>query len=47
MERKNSLLIGLLGTGVSYVGLGFSESFGEAVAQRLLGGGFNKTVSIM
>jgi MFS family permease len=47
MGRKNALLIGLVGTGISCVGLGFSGSFGEAVGWRLVGGAVNGTVGIM
>ena len=45
--RKNPLLMGLVGTGVSCVGLGFSGSFDEAVGWRLVGGADNGTVGIM
>jgi len=47
MGRKNALLIGLVGTSVSCVGLGFSGSFAEAVGWRLTGGAVNGTVGIM
>jgi hypothetical protein len=45
--RKRVLLIGLVGTGVSCIGSGFSRSFGWAVAWRAFGGGINGTVGIM
>ena len=42
--RKTVLLIGLVGTGISCVGLSFARSFGEATAWRVLGGAINGTV---
>lgn len=42
--RKNVLLIGLVGTGVSCVGMGYSRTFSEACAWRVLGGAINGTV---
>lgn len=42
--RKTVLLIGLLGTGVSCIGVAFSRSFVEMVMWRVLGGAVNGTV---
>lgn len=42
--RKAVLLIGLLGTGVSCIGVAFSQSFIEMVMWRVLGGAINGTV---
>jgi MFS family permease len=42
--RRNVLLIGLLGTGVSCIGVAFSRSFIEMVTWRVLGGAINGTV---
>lgn len=42
--RRMVLLIGLVGTGVSCVGVGFARSFAEMVWWRVLGGGVNGTV---
>ncbi|KAJ9665968.1 hypothetical protein H2201_003879 [Coniosporium apollinis] len=42
--RKNVLLIGLIGTAFSCIGLGFSRSFTQAALWRLLGGAINGTV---
>ncbi|KAK4943636.1 hypothetical protein LTR66_014587, partial [Elasticomyces elasticus] len=42
--RKMVLNIGLIGTGISCVGVGFSTTFGQAVAWRILGGAVNGTV---
>jgi len=42
--RKFVLLIGLIGTGVSCVGIAFSTSFAAAVVWRFLGGAVNGTV---
>jgi len=39
--RKRVLLFGLIGTAISCVGFGFSESFGQAVGWRVLGGALN------
>jgi len=47
MGRKNALLLGLVGTGISCIGLGFSKSFVEAVIWRLGRGAVNRTVGIM
>ncbi|KAH8805153.1 putative MFS transporter [Xylogone sp. PMI_703] len=45
--RKRVLLIGLLGTGLSCIGLAFSRSFLTMVIFRLLAGGTNGTVGII
>jgi MFS family permease len=42
--RKLVLLVGLVGTGVSCVGIAFARSFAAAVAWRFLGGAINGTV---
>lgn len=42
--RKNVLLIGLVGTSISMVGVAFSSSFCEATTWRLLAGAINGTV---
>lgn len=42
--RRTVLLIGLLGTGVSCIGVAFSQSFVEIVTWRILGGAINGTV---
>lgn len=42
--RKMVLMIGLVGTGLSCIGVGFSSSFGQAVVWRVLGGAINGTV---
>ena len=42
--RRTVLLIGLLGTGVSCIGVAFSRSFVEMVTWRVLGGAINGTV---
>jgi MFS family permease len=42
--RKFVLLIGLIGTGVSCIGIAFSTSFAAAVVWRFLGGAVNGTV---
>ena len=42
--RKNVLLIGLFGTGVSCVGLAYSRTFSQACGWRVLGGAINGTV---
>ncbi|KAJ4984892.1 MFS multidrug transporter [Stagonosporopsis vannaccii] len=42
--RKTVLLIGLLGTGISCIGVAFSQSFIEMVMWRVLGGAINGTV---
>ena len=45
--RKFVLLVGLLGTGVSCLGVAFSSSFGQAVFWRSFGGAINGTVGII
>jgi MFS family permease len=45
--RKSVLLIGLLGTGLSCIGLAFSRSFLMMVFFRLFAGALNGTVGIM
>jgi Major Facilitator Superfamily len=45
--RKRVLLIGLMGTGISAVGFGFSGSFVMALAFRFLGGILNGNVGVM
>ncbi|KAF7875106.1 hypothetical protein EAF04_002278 [Stromatinia cepivora] len=45
--RKNVLIIGLLGTLTSTVGVGFCRSFAPALFFRCLGGALNGNVSIM
>ena len=42
--RKNVLLIGLMGTALSCIGVGYSTTFEHAVMFRLLGGAINGTV---
>jgi MFS family permease len=44
--RKLVLLIGLVGTGISCIGLAFSTSFLQASVYRALGGAINGTVSV-
>jgi MFS family permease len=45
--RKKVLLIGLLGTGISSVGFGFSQTFWTAIAFRIAGGLLNGNVGVM
>ncbi|KAI9841329.1 MAG: hypothetical protein M1837_000762 [Sclerophora amabilis] len=45
--RKKVLLVGLLGTGLSCVGFGFSKSFLYAIIFRTLGGALNGNVGVM
>ncbi|CAD6439531.1 e7f4f5d5-c807-4f6f-947c-2df76a2855a4 [Sclerotinia trifoliorum] len=45
--RKNVLIIGLLGTLTSTIGIGFCRSFAPALFFRCLGGALNGNVSIM
>lgn len=45
--RKRVILIGLLGTGISCVGFGFSKSFVSAVVFRSVGGMLNGNVGVM
>lgn len=42
--RKNVLILGLVGTGISMIGIAFSSSFWEATTWRLLAGAINGTV---
>ena len=42
--RKNVIIVGLLGTAASCVGVGFSRSFLPALIWRSLGGAINGTV---
>ncbi|KAF2227577.1 major facilitator superfamily domain-containing protein [Elsinoe ampelina] len=42
--RKLVLNIGLVGTGISMIGVGFSKSYYQAVAWRVMGGAINGTV---
>ncbi|KAF2466830.1 MFS general substrate transporter [Lindgomyces ingoldianus] len=42
--RKNVLLIGLVGTGISCLGVAFSGTFWQATVWRLLGGAINGTI---
>ena len=45
--RKRVLLIGLVGTGISCVGFGFSRTFWQAMICRTLGGALNGNVGVM
>jgi len=45
--RKNVLLLGLVGTGISCLGVGFSKGFVEVVIWRLVGGTVNGTVGVV
>ncbi|KAI9741369.1 MAG: hypothetical protein M1834_003086 [Cirrosporium novae-zelandiae] len=45
--RKRVLLIGLVGTSISCIGLGFSTTFAQAIFWRVLGGAINGTVGII
>lgn len=45
--RKNVLLIGLCGTGISCLGLAFSESFKGVVICRLLAGACHVTIGVV
>lgn len=47
MGRKNVLIVGLFGTGLSCVGFGFSKSFAAAAVFRTLGGALNSNVGVM
>jgi hypothetical protein len=47
MGRKRVLLIGLMGTCISCLGFGFSQSFVSAVVFRTLGGVLNSNVGVM
>ena len=42
--RKTVLLIGLIGTGIGCIGVGFSTTYAQAVGWRLLSGAINGTV---
>jgi len=42
--RKLVLLIGLIGTGITMLGVGFSTTYSQAVFWRVLGGAVNGTV---
>ncbi|KAF2501305.1 MFS general substrate transporter [Lophium mytilinum] len=44
LGRKNVLLTGLIGTGISCIGVGFAETFWQAAVWRMLGGAINGTV---
>jgi MFS family permease len=45
--RKRVLLIGLMGTGISAVGFGFSTTFWMALGFRFIGGILNGNVGVM
>jgi MFS family permease len=45
--RKKVLLIGLLGTGISALGFGFSKTFWVAMMFRVIGGMLNGNVGVM
>ncbi|KAI5370954.1 Putative major facilitator superfamily, MFS transporter superfamily [Septoria linicola] len=45
--RKRVILIGLLGTAVGSLGFGFSQSFGEAMFWRAIGGVLNGNIGVM
>lgn len=47
VRRKKVLLLGLIGTGLSCIGLAFSRSFIMAVICRAFGGGINGTVGVV
>jgi MFS family permease len=47
LGRKSVLLIGLIGTGLSCLGFGFSTKFWQALVFRLLGGMTNGNVGVM
>jgi MFS family permease len=47
LGRKRVLLIGLLGTGISAVGFGFSTNFAMALTFRCLGGAMNGNGGVM
>ncbi|KAF2169186.1 hypothetical protein M409DRAFT_64935 [Zasmidium cellare ATCC 36951] len=44
LGRKTVLNIGLVGTGIGCIGVGFSKSYGQAVFWRLMSGAINGTV---
>ncbi|ORY61588.1 major facilitator superfamily domain-containing protein [Pseudomassariella vexata] len=45
--RKRVLLIGLFGTTISVLGFGFSTTFSQAMAFRIMGGALNGNVGVM
>jgi MFS family permease len=45
--RKRVVLIGLFSTCLAYVGYGFSKSFAQAMAYRVLGGALNGSVGVI
>ncbi|KAK2761314.1 hypothetical protein FQN54_001836 [Arachnomyces sp. PD_36] len=45
--RKKVLIVGLFGTGLSCVGVGFSKSYAVAAVFRTLGGALNSNVGVM
>ncbi len=45
--RKKVLLVGLLGTMVSSIGYGFSQTYAQALFFRILSGAFNGNVGVM
>jgi MFS family permease len=47
LGRKRVLLIGLLGTGISSLGFGFSQTFAQAICFRIIGGMLNGNVGVM
>ncbi|KAF2673980.1 MFS general substrate transporter [Microthyrium microscopicum] len=47
LGRKRVLLIGLIGTGISAIGFGFSTSFWMAMGFRMIGGMLNGNVGVM
>jgi MFS family permease len=47
LGRKKVLLIGLMGTGISTLGFGFSQTFWAAMAFRAIGGMLNGNVGVM
>jgi MFS family permease len=47
MGRKRVILTGLLGTAMGSLGFGFSRSFGEAMAWRMVGGVLNGNIGVM
>jgi MFS family permease len=47
LGRKRVLLIGLLGTAISTLGFGFSQTYAQAMAFRILGGALNGNVGVM
>ena len=42
--RKRVLMIGLIGTAISCIGVGFSQTFLQAATWRMLGGAINGTI---